>query len=545
MGLEEVLSAYRKDILSIEHDVLRDPGLPVAYLQSKLQDYELVFTSLHNLVIDIDNNNLQGGELLTEVHRASVCGWPKVEAVMLRILFLCNTVWYNQIVAWMVHGLLIDKHEEFFIQEDSAQPEAEIRRAVEFDSLSDETHWERRFSIRHRMLPAYITESVAERILFVGRALRVLKHPDAKRSADGEFVMPTSDVESFTQQLERVRQDPKNKNHVTSFEVAVGKIRKTVAQRLWHLIVIEAKLPTTLQKLKDYFLLAKGGFYEEFVHEARQIMVLPPNMVNAEADINGIFQQAASKAACDDDELFKRLRLRLDPPESVTKGSALTVDAWRGLSLELEVKWPFHLLLDEGCRMKYNSLFHFLFQVKRVQSELQKAWVPQMGYKHLPKHERARIMPAWRLRTNMSFLVNNLQYYLQVDVIETQFEVLREKISNSEDYETVCEAHNEYLNSLHGQCFLGMKPITRSLDDIFNLCLQFSNMILTNDSNALDLEEVASMVKQFRRYATFLLTVLRGVKRKLQSSPYLTNLAQLLLRIDYNNFFSNDMQPGI
>ena len=59
----------------------------------------------------------------------------------------------------------------------------------------------------------------------------------------------------------------------------------------------------------------------------------------------------------------------------------------------------------------------------------------------------------------------------------------------------------------------------------------------------VDLAEIDAMVQQFRRYACFLLTVLRGVKRKLAASPYLTNLAQLLLRIDYNNFFSNDMQP--
>ena len=123
---------------------------------------------------------------MTEVHRASVCGWPKVEAALLRILFLCNTVWYNQVVAWMVHGLVLDKHGEFFIQEEAVVLETvrlEHFRAVEFDSLTDESHWERRFSIRRRMLPAYVSESVAERVLFVGKALRVLKHPKASRSS--------------------------------------------------------------------------------------------------------------------------------------------------------------------------------------------------------------------------------------------------------------------------------------------------------------------------------------------------------------------------
>ena len=90
-----------------------------------------------------------------------------------------------------------------------------------------------------------------------------------------------------------------------------------------------------------------------------------------------------------------------------------------------------------------------------------------------------------------------------------------------------------------------MKPITRSLDDIFNLCLQFCYCISNSDAREVNLVVIDEMVKQFRRFSTFLLTVLRGVKRKLQSSAYLTNLAQLLLRIDYNSYFSNDMQHAI
>ena len=172
------------------------------------------------------------------------------------------------------------------------------------------------------------------------------------------------------------------------------------------------------------------------------------------------------------------------------------------------------------------------------------AWVPQMGYKFLAKSERAKFMPAWRLRTNMSFLINNLQYYLQVDVLESQYTQLMKKLQESKDYETVKAAHYEYLNDLHGQCFLNMKPIIRSLDDIFNLCLQFCNMINNSEAGEINFDDVSSMVINFRRFAVFLLTVLRGVKRKLLNSKYLVNLAQLLMRIDYNQYFSNDMQKS-
>lgn len=63
---------------------------------------------------------------------------------------------------------------------------------------------------------------------------------------------------------------------------------------------------------------------------------------------------------------------------------------------------------------RYNVVFKYLLSVRRVQAELQHCWALQMQRKHLKSNQTDAV--KWRLRNHMAFLVDNLQYYLQVCV---------------------------------------------------------------------------------------------------------------------------------
>lgn len=64
------------------------------------------------------------------------------------------------------------------------------------------------------------------------------------------------------------------------------------------------------------------------------------------------------------------------------------------------------------CR--YNNLFRFLLKVKRTQLDLQQVWAAYMGTKHLSTAQLSNMTKIWLARMHMAFLVDNLQYYLQV-----------------------------------------------------------------------------------------------------------------------------------
>lgn len=60
----------------------------------------------------------------------------------------------------------------------------------------------------------------------------------------------------------------------------------------------------------------------------------------------------------------------------------------------------------------------------------------------------------WTLRQHLLFLVNNLQYYLQVDVIEAQFSVLLKAVENANEFEDIIKVHHEFVSNLLAKTFV-------------------------------------------------------------------------------------------
>jgi hypothetical protein len=55
---------------------------------------------------------------------------------------------------------------------------------------------------------------------------------------------------------------------------------------------------------------------------------------------------------------------------------------------------------------------------------------------------------AMQLRQHMSFLIDNIYSYLQVDVLEGQWQKLKTQIKKSRDFEEIRNLHDMYLDSV-------------------------------------------------------------------------------------------------
>lgn len=598
-GVVEILSVYRSAVLQIEQKLLADPLPILSTVTQGLNKFFVLLPPLYELILEIERDDIRGGKLLNLLHKRCHCGVPELQTCLQRLLWHGHQVMFNQLASWMVYGIFQDPYREFFIRsQEGRELEKDFsnldmtrkltRLSIEDSSLSD---WHLGFHISLDMLPEYIHMRVAESILFAGKAVRVLRNPSpgfaqdslyryhiprdshiiqgfADRitfqkdtSADseltGEELLPQAEADKIEAMLQDLKES--TEFHRRSFEYAVDSIRAIAASHLWQLVVVRADLNGHLKALKDYFLLAKGDFFQCFLEESRQLMCLPPRQSTAEADLMVPFQLAAVKTISDEDKYFSRVSLRM--PSIVPKSKAYTsgssgaasssiatdVDGWDGITLEYSIDWPLQLFFSQEVLSKYCRVFQYLLRLKRTQMELEKSWASVMHQDHsdfakrrnertkcsTSQQRRQRFRPMWRVREHMAFLIRNLQFYIQVDVIESQWNILQTYIKDSRDFTELVNYHQEYLSALISQSFLDIGSVSRILDSIMKLCLQFCWSIENQESpNPTELDQIT---EEFNKKSNSLYTILRS--SRLAGSQRAPFLRRFLLRLNFNSFF--------
>lgn len=315
-------------------------------------------------------------------------------------------------------------------------------------------------------------------------------------------------------------------------EALLARLHRVATSSLWRHLTIEGGLPDLLRAMNGYFLLAKGNVWHTLLEELRPSMAERPN---AHLDLSAALLHATS--AEPPEPHLHGLRLVL-LPNAVPGASAY--DCWRGLTLTLAVPWPLQLLMHSASIARYSELFRFLLLVKRVQLELQAAWIEQAHFSRLPAEQRALLLPLWRLRAHMAFLIDNLQSYLMVDVLEAQWQSFMRVAETCADFEALAGAHEACLSALHAQCFLQASSVATALHEIFQLCLALCRMLTYADrstrAEAAYRSQFATVSREFSRQSAFLFAFLSNMSSP-QASPH---LAQLLLRLNFNSFW----RPG-
>ncbi|XP_057669107.1 gamma-tubulin complex component 4 [Diorhabda carinulata] len=557
-GVHKTLDGYRKNIVALEQMFLDNPQLSLTFILSNVEKYRTLFQALMSMIHIIQNDNVHGCLLIGRLHKYVSCGVDQVAAAADEIIKSMNSVFYRHLCNWIIYGDLVDTFEEFFIRdgkspdENFLYPEQMVELSLESSaSLNIQKRRIRRppvvrkFFINWDMVPIFISEDMAESILFMGRIVWIIRN-DPRKSGDENYQIKNiwggQDIEYYN----KVQMLENQLFNNTEFQKTMEECRVKLTKYLWSIMLDEGNLVEHLHLIRDYYALGRGELFQQFIRVAEDHLKDTTSDLVVQ-NLNFIFLETARKIYGDNDKTY--LKFELTSNSDITR-----TNPWSRLQMNFEIDWPLHIVFHPKVMELYNKLFCFLLRLRKTQIDLHKLWAEQVSRK---KRIDRRV---WTLRQNLMFLVNNLQYYLQVDVIEAQFSFLLKAVENANGFEDIIKVHHEFISNLLAKTFVSTpdeehtcknkrslyqvpaiqcevpSKVYSIIIKLLELCDRFCLVASIWDSELSDieLEELEIFQGQSDVVVESMLFILHRLREKASGE----HLLQLLSQLDFNRYFS-------
>ncbi|CAK9822093.1 Gamma-tubulin complex component 4 [Anthophora retusa] len=557
-GIDQALEPFRKEIVDLEDVVLHDSYTPLSLILCRIQKYICLFSVLNSIIREIRTQKIHGCKLLQCLHQNVHTGIPDVKFAIEKISHCVHIVFYKHLTSWLLYGQLEDVYNEFFIQKISDTQNSLLlmdNKNNFIDPINtklDADMWD--YDIKVDMLPSYIRPSLASKILTIGQTI-IMFGNDPRQRKDFAVVdqIETSLWGEKEYEYFRKLQNLQKKSifNIVEFECTIDELKQCITELLWRVAVEEAQLVQQLKLVKDFFLMGRGDLFLEFIRLTAHILNKSPTH-HTSRDINLAFQIALRKMHLNDENAMDSFNFTVPIPAEENdvkiEGTEFTEKeredpierrGWGMIILKYKVIWPLHLLFSPSALNDYNTLFRFLLRVKKTQIDLWNLWSEHMYYKNID-------IGVIQLRNNLIFIIDNLQYYLQVDVLESQYTIMETNMKNTRNFEDVQRAHSIFLANVMSQTFLlgnsmeRKNPVNKLIKLLLRLCDDFilqasmwevGNLLLTEK------EELKTLSDTLESLMGWLTKTLNRVR----AQPSGEHLAQLLLRLDFNRWFSKKM----
>lgn len=114
------------------------------------------------LAIIIDAvQNLKGGAVCSAINSYVLNGSPSTKQFISRILREVSSPILSMIKQWMIEGEINDPFSEFFVEVDPL--------------VSDDKLWTEKYKLNYVMIPSYLTNALAKKILLTGKAVNFIR----------------------------------------------------------------------------------------------------------------------------------------------------------------------------------------------------------------------------------------------------------------------------------------------------------------------------------------------------------------------------------
>ena len=245
------------------------------------------------------------------------------------------------------------------------------------------------------------------------------------------------------------------------------------------------------------------------------------------------------------------------------------------IEIEPEISWPLNLIFSKKNIMKYKLLFRQLIRLKFIEKLLYNTFIIQQNLKEL--NIQNKFKDSFFLRDCMINFIKNLIYYLFNEVIEPNYIKLIKNLQEAKSMEEVINYHDKFLDTCLNEGLI-IDNLKGKLNDILNCCYYYCHLIYQYNTNIrVKSQELMSelinkksedyvneyarktnknkeknyalkqaFLKMENTYRNYLNKLTSGYNNRLKSfleaikkinDNHKTNLANLLIKIDYNNYY--------
>uniref|UniRef100_A0A7S1KPF2 Spindle pole body component n=1 Tax=Percolomonas cosmopolitus TaxID=63605 RepID=A0A7S1KPF2_9EUKA len=397
--------------------------------------------------------NQKGGKLADVVYIFTTVGDPFVRSFTTHVLQEVCTPLYNMIQSWIMDGDLQDPFGEFFIIQERDVPNEQL--------------WQRKYRLKRDMLPSFISAPLGEKILRIGKSINFLKFC----CNDTQWHMDTRLITAERLNVERIDE----------LEAIVDNCAEMADRRVMEIIYSDKfGFFQHMMALKKFFLVGQGDFInyllrlvsDELSKAAHSIdrYTLPTMLDSAIKNSN---------AQYDDEAVTACLYVSVDSQSQSSSNAG-----WDSFKLEYRPPDPISTIFSQSMLNAYLKIFQFLWHIKRVERDLNSAWKKQISLtrriaRSTKFSELSKVLhPCNLLRHEMDYFINNLQYFLMFEVIESNWNELLERtkeLKQKGNLDQLIEIHQKFPFKIIQNTFLDedSTPVLNHIRKIFRLVHQF------------------------------------------------------------------------
>ncbi|XP_010257504.1 PREDICTED: gamma-tubulin complex component 3 [Nelumbo nucifera] len=402
---------------------------------------------------------LRGGAMAGAIHMHARHGDPLIQDFMRRLLRRVCSPLFEMVRSWVLEGELDDIFAEFFV----------LGQPVKAESL-----WQEGYRLHAGMLPSFISQSLAQRILRTGKSINFLRVCCEDQGWADAATEAAAAVGTTT------RRGGLGYGETDALESLVTKAAKRIDKHLMDVMYKRYKFKEHCLAIKRYLLLGQGDFVQYLMDIVGPELSEPANTISS-FKLAGLLESAirSSNAQYDDPDILERLRVKMMPHSTGDRG-------WDVFSLEYDARVPLNTVFTESVMARYLKIFNFLWKLRRVEHALIGAWKtmkPNCMTSHFfTKQEGAiklqfistlrRCQVLW---DEMNHFVTNLQYYIMFEVLEVSWSNFLDEMEVAKDLDDLHAAHEKYLHSIVEKSLLGERSqsLSKTLFVLLDLILRF------------------------------------------------------------------------